>query len=261
MRGKIHEQTSVFHTQGVWPQSSYINYSCLPNCCRSFIGDMQIVRATKDMDVGTELFFTYTDVQTQDYYEDGQKVLEQWGFMCDCALCLSKKSTPREILTRRKTLKENLTALITTAFTTTDVNSMGRRIMRDLENTYPATARKPGSVRIDLIVPYLLLGTMLSGTRPLEAVEMILKALEASGCVITACPRVGHEKPQRPRLQVQQWGSCMAETYPRAFFDLCRYYEAVAPELSIVAKGYAELAYLMVVGEKETFPEAYAEFK
>lgn len=42
---------------GVWILASYINHSCLGNCCRSFIGAMQIVRATEDLPPGTELVF------------------------------------------------------------------------------------------------------------------------------------------------------------------------------------------------------------
>jgi len=42
---------------GIWIISSYINHSCISNCRRSFIGDMQIIRATQDLHADTELVF------------------------------------------------------------------------------------------------------------------------------------------------------------------------------------------------------------
>lgn len=46
-----------YSTCGIWPIASRINHACLSNCRRSFIGNMLLVRATRDMDAGTELFF------------------------------------------------------------------------------------------------------------------------------------------------------------------------------------------------------------
>ncbi|KFY88611.1 hypothetical protein V500_06244 [Pseudogymnoascus sp. VKM F-4518 (FW-2643)] len=53
------EPESAFHSTGIWIQASYINHSCTSNARRSFIGDMMIVRATRDLKKGTELSFWY----------------------------------------------------------------------------------------------------------------------------------------------------------------------------------------------------------
>ncbi len=45
------------HSSGVWAMAAIINHSCLGNCRRSFISDMQIIRAAQDMPSNTELFF------------------------------------------------------------------------------------------------------------------------------------------------------------------------------------------------------------
>lgn len=47
------------HSCGIWINASYINHSCINNCHRTFIGDVMIVRATKDLKANTELRFCY----------------------------------------------------------------------------------------------------------------------------------------------------------------------------------------------------------
>jgi hypothetical protein len=49
-------------SSGLWCQASYMNHACLFNAQRSFIGDMMIVRATKDIPGGTEITIPYVDV-------------------------------------------------------------------------------------------------------------------------------------------------------------------------------------------------------
>ena len=40
---------------GIWLLASLVNHSGVANCIRSFVGDMQIIRATKDLAANTEL--------------------------------------------------------------------------------------------------------------------------------------------------------------------------------------------------------------
>ena len=44
---------------GVWPRCSYFNHACGSNACRSYIADVQFVRATRDIEAGTEVTFWY----------------------------------------------------------------------------------------------------------------------------------------------------------------------------------------------------------
>ncbi|PGH18369.1 hypothetical protein AJ79_00435 [Helicocarpus griseus UAMH5409] len=46
-----------FHSCGIWPIASYINHSCNSNARGAFIGDMMIVRATRDIAANTEITF------------------------------------------------------------------------------------------------------------------------------------------------------------------------------------------------------------
>lgn len=59
-RDAVRETTDKqFHSCGVWPLASYINHSCNSNARRAFIGDMMIVRATRDLAPDEEINFWY----------------------------------------------------------------------------------------------------------------------------------------------------------------------------------------------------------
>ncbi|TVY83563.1 hypothetical protein LSUE1_G003604 [Lachnellula suecica] len=78
-------------TTGIWILASYINHSCNPNCRRSFIGDLQIVRAARDMAANTEIMFPYIDGEEPGTLN--KKLSKGWRFQCDCALC-TDQTTP-----------------------------------------------------------------------------------------------------------------------------------------------------------------------
>ncbi len=58
---------------GLWALISLINHSCIANCERAFIGDMQIVRAANDIEAGSELFIKYHDTAFYESYDEVQK--------------------------------------------------------------------------------------------------------------------------------------------------------------------------------------------
>ncbi|KAB5582423.1 TPR domain protein [Coniochaeta sp. 2T2.1] len=223
------EKDIGYATCGVWYTLSHINHACVSKCRRSFIGDMQMLRAARDMDAGTELFF--------------------W------------KLTPKPVQAKRKILKhELLRAIGTTSPERTDITK-ATRTLEQLEQTYSAAAKKPGAVRFELWEAYFALGiACLVKGRHLEAVDSILKGFEALGFIITASPRRGKVKSQEARLKIDQWGVAM-DVSINAFLHLSDAYQAVAPQLFPVARKYAETAYTIVVGEKETFYDTYPEYK
>ena len=58
---------------GIWTKWSMANHSCVPNSARAHLGDLVIVRATKDIKKGEEIFTSYRN----DYdYEQRQAALE-----------------------------------------------------------------------------------------------------------------------------------------------------------------------------------------
>ncbi|KAF5637125.1 TPR domain protein [Fusarium sp. NRRL 52700] len=239
-------------TSGIWLLASRINHSCVGNCRRSFIGDMQIVRATRDLPADTELFFCYRPPLPFESYQETQKGLNNWGFTCGCELCLSKKATSKSVFQRRKVLSDDLKRLL--GHSGSSNGEKASRIMKALEKTYPTN--NDSAIRLELWATYFALGVHLLENNQLNvAAEMILKGFDALGYSIIACPP--NDIKDRPRLEVERWGMAN-DAVPWAFYNLVHVYHQLAPELCLVAEHYAEISYTMVVGEKETWPELFS---
>jgi hypothetical protein len=50
-------EPTEFGSCGIWTKASYLNHSCVSNARRAFIGNMMVVRATRDLAADTELTF------------------------------------------------------------------------------------------------------------------------------------------------------------------------------------------------------------
>lgn len=100
------------HSSGIWVQASYINHSCISNASRSFIGDLMIVRATTDISQGTEITMSYRTVDWNT--EERQKLMQQqWGFKCNCVLCLADEKTSATDRKNRASLVKETEAILT----------------------------------------------------------------------------------------------------------------------------------------------------
>jgi tetratricopeptide (TPR) repeat protein len=78
---------------GLWVRSAYLNHSCIPNCSRSFIGDMQIIRACRDIEAGEELTHQY--ISPEAILKSRQDLMQKtWEFQCDCDLCTIESKSP-----------------------------------------------------------------------------------------------------------------------------------------------------------------------
>lgn len=92
-------------TKGLWTHASRMNHSCVPNTSRSFIGDILISRAVRDIEAGEELFQNYTSIKAQ--CARRQAAFDGWGFKCTCALCEGEaKSTVEEEEEKTRVLAE-----------------------------------------------------------------------------------------------------------------------------------------------------------
>lgn len=93
--------------KGLWAHSSLMNHSCVPNTMRSFVGDMLICRATRDVKEGEELFQQYVPVKTLVDVRN-EEFKEGWGFECHCGLCEGeRRSSPQKL----EKVKESMLAL------------------------------------------------------------------------------------------------------------------------------------------------------
>jgi len=62
-----------------------------------------VVRATRDMEAGTEITFWYHS-PIINAVADLQKKLDNWGFVCDCAICEDSRATSVTVIAERKKL-------------------------------------------------------------------------------------------------------------------------------------------------------------
>ncbi|KAK7911681.1 hypothetical protein PG985_014162 [Apiospora marii] len=290
--GEIKDRIS-HGTSGIWIMASYLNHSCVGNCRRSFIGDMHIIRATRDIPPGTELFFNYRQGEASTSHAETQRIFKNWGFQCDCALCLAKMATSDGTLKRRKELLSQLKYIVRRSVDPRSIDTQrALAVLEKIESTYETPVRMapstvdPGSAgtppaqiitpRLELWDPYFGLGShLLNMGKKAEAVRVTCKGLEALGFVITATPPsggVGGKSNKKKagnstsdsvsgagQLVVESWGMIVDYVVP-AFLTLFRAYEATVPDLAHKAREYAATAYSMLVGENETFYDEIPEF-
>lgn len=233
-----------------------MNHSCIGNASRSSIGDMQIVRASRDIEEGSELFVSYQDPHEFESYDEAQKRLVTWGFTCECALCLDRKVTSKETMVQRSLLVQDFKQLMDGQVQAADIPN-AQDTLEKLGQTYSAAAKSPGAVRLELSDTYFrLVPDLIPMNRPVDVIEMTLRGLEALGFIISACPPRGDSKTSKPELLIRRWGM-MKPFSICAFLVLHQEYKRIAPQLSPVARMYMEVAYSMVMGEKETILETY----
>ncbi|KAN0087063.1 hypothetical protein V8E54_000751 [Elaphomyces granulatus] len=242
----VTEDEKFFHSCGVWIKASYINHSCLSNVRRSFIGDLQLIHATCDIPADTELTFWYR-VPDGGNHEEMQEELKNWGFECDCAICLDAKKTPK-VLKRRDTLRGDLdTALNASELDVAKVE----RLIAAIGSTYKFPSSQVP--QLTLWTPYLrLIRTFATENQPAKVVALALKGLECLGFVIKgAHPSDSSGIP----FEVVQWG-VMMDYVIEAWIHLRAAYMTLAPHLCQRAEECARLAYKMCIGEDVTFEES-----
>lgn len=233
-----------FDSCGLWPLASYINHSCYSNASRSFIGDMMVVRATRDLAPNTEITFWYQP-------PTGQQVnLEAWGFKCNCVICREIKNPRKSNIQRR----ERLQIVLNKAFDPEKTRTVDEidKVLTLLAETY----RQPATEvpRIILAKPYWFISQYsLINQQSQKAIEFALKSFESLGYIIE-----GGRLPHIPGIPliVRKWG-LMMDHLVGCWMCLSRAYREAAPDLEIQAEGYARITYKICVGEDETFDETY----
>lgn len=229
--------------------TSYINHACNRNAMNAFIGDMTIVRATRDIPANSEVFFGYKKAVLN--YDERQKNLQHWNFKCDCVICQDNRNTKKVTLNARYTLVASANKLLNRRFDESRAVKM-QNIINKLEKTYAQPAHEVPRLGIwDL---YLSLANMSTGKGKFkEAAGFALDALKALGFVVE-----GGSIPHSPGtpLIVKRWGLMVNEVID-CWAILSRAYHLAAPDLVAQADAYAKISYRMCVGEDETFDEQY----
>lgn len=97
------EENAKNASTGLWIRAVYGNHSCSPNANREYTGDLMIVRATRAIKAGEEIFHSYID-PSLDYDARQKALMDTWGFECDCKLCDAQKAEDPAVKKKRKEL-------------------------------------------------------------------------------------------------------------------------------------------------------------
>lgn len=173
----------IAHTKGLWPYASHLNHSCVPNTVRSFIGDMLLSRALRDIEPGEELTQSYTNIKA--HPERRQADFRNWGFQCCCALCDGEANSTEESLERRVKLLVQIEKLANKKPPKGHVPDANIRTMekltRELEEAHEPEIYG-GLPRLMLVYPALWLLQAYKGrNNHAKVVATVLKAMRNFG--------------------------------------------------------------------------------
>ncbi|KAK7972531.1 hypothetical protein PG988_006665 [Apiospora saccharicola] len=260
-----------YYSCGLWALASRINHCCLANCRRSFIGDMLILRATKDLAAGTELFINYCDGPggTPTTGSDVQgKLTRVWGITCQCTLCSTYKDSPPEpLLAEPRRLFEQLVQLLDPSLVRPDfVTDGARSMLRQLENMEELKdlIARLGTAPVPHFEFALFCMDLAYRQKRVEdfsaAAINALRCLELLGFEITAHPFDADIIPSvQNQFLINSWGVAN-DTALRAFELLLEVYGERHPALLSVIRGYGRRLYSMVVGQEATVANDSARF-
>ncbi|KAF2745523.1 hypothetical protein M011DRAFT_479030 [Sporormia fimetaria CBS 119925] len=240
---------------GFWVLPSYINHSCLGNCQRSFIGDLFILRATRDLPKDTELVTPYVLGSGPGFEAQMRKT---WGFTCTCPLCLYTKTLPDEFKSKETKLINSIKCYFPAGgVPASALTSVNKKIIANLLDKLEAIYRRPAKeiprdnlaeLQLAFADDYLL------PTDDTRVIDYLRKSLESVGFVF---------KPgSSPKgFRVVEWGHHEAATV-RTFIKLAEFFlvpstEKRREDVMYFWKECAEMIYKIWVGENETFTRVY----
>ena len=241
------EEDNTYQSDGLWPQASYINHSCNSNAFRAFIGDVMIVRATRDLVQGAEISFWYFNPSRLGTTEL-QKMFRNWDFECDCAICGERKAAAAKCLAKRMTLKERITKTFESSISGKLKVKQVEGYLRQLNKSYQKSAEE---------VPRLLLWTPqlsvakayseFSDDSNIKVLESVAKALVVLGFVTAGLDS------STARFEIIKWGvfdGLLVEAFMLArdaFVGIRAFEDAKRAEV------YARTAFKISVGEDSSF--------
>jgi hypothetical protein len=213
----------------------------MSNAHRAFIGDMMIIRAATDIPANTELTIWYLLPAPENQPMD----FRHWGFECSCTMCVDIKATEPQVLETR--VRQRAQIAMTLEKSSEHSCSRAEVLIDRLTETYTRPLEQV--LRLGLWEPLTLIaGVYDSLMQQNEAREAVVQALTAVGFVLEG----GVEGP----LVVKKWGLAM-DNLVVAWIILWRTLLGVAPESAKLAERYARIAYLICVGEEESFDATY----
>ncbi|KAL2271351.1 hypothetical protein VTJ83DRAFT_722 [Remersonia thermophila] len=239
--------------KGLWVHAAAMNHSCVPNTMRSFVGDVLISRATRDIKAGDELFHQYVPVKSLPDVR-AQQQREGWGFACDCDLCTTEKRCSEGGLARRKELLAAVEKLCNKKLPGRELIPDASiravdKLTKQLEEAHEASIYVEGVPRLTLIYPCnWLVGAHRGRKNHAKVVKYALKVLRNFGFRVPDESEVWD-----PRDLYSQSGNTalMSLHVVKALRRLGEAYEALGhKEMAERSLEAAELGYTMVTGFK-----------
>lgn len=253
---RISENDQAIYANGIWSIASYINHSCVENCNRSFIGDMMIIRATEDLPAGAELRFAYVRMDVTERYEEFQARLAWWDTSCNCYLCKMNKKTPLADMRQRQAHFQSLEELLARSGSV-NVNQ-ARSLLKQIDKTY----KNAGQTKLKLALQrgyHLLAQALQVRDNLVEAMLMLRRVLELEGFILAST--AGHARQNPAVIEIRKWGACCTQISFYAILELFFLGMRIdsipdSPDQMsgvMAMKAYAETAYSIWFGEKDTF--------
>ncbi|KAI2609504.1 SET domain-containing protein [Hypoxylon fragiforme] len=122
---------------GLWIWAAYINHSCVSNVKKEYMGDLMILRATRPITAGEEIFHSYDE--SSDYDDRQSALMITWGFECECALCVVEKADDPAVRKKRRGLVDEVNDFVLREHWTNAKRltiSRARRLVKAIEDTY-----------------------------------------------------------------------------------------------------------------------------
>lgn len=240
------------HSCGIWTHASYINHSCTSSARRAFIGDMMIVRASRDMEAGTEITFWYKSPDALKSAKDLDEAHKHWDFVCGCAMCLDTRATSAAVLRKRQKLTDDVMRAFHFDTPTAPKAELERieRLIDSLSQTYTQPAKD---------VPRLPLWDLqLTMTRIYASQNKVGKTMEFAVKVLTSLGFVivGADSSQT-LFTIVRWGM-LANNLVETFLHIRTAFTAMkARKDSARAEEYAKTTFKILVGEDDSFDATY----
>lgn len=213
---------------------------------------MMIIRTTRDLPAGSELFCWYSMPQE---HECNATYVSRWGFRCRCAICSDKKRTPKAAHLARLEESRNL-ILAAQPKEKPAPKQQTLQAMEDIVSKMERTYfRPPDRVpRLTVYRAYLDIAHRHLHQDPEKAIVAIANFFAALGYVIGG---LHHNSPSPPavvkvKVKVRKWGPAFPWVM-QAWYDLHDACRRVRPHLCAGVEKCARVSYRIIKGEDETF--------
>lgn len=256
------EETLGGNSTGIWLHASYMNHSCLPNTARAFIGDMMIVRATRDIAAGEEILTSYQPAAM--VFPERREKFKLWGFKCDCPLCLIERQLPASAFTDRGRVEKEAKAFIAAnprwhANGTQPVSAAtlteAKDILRRLEATYDKydTLPRMGCVDIDFWLMQAGIAAFAAELSPMLDLASASRMMRDLGYKVNV--RGSGASIDRAN------GVVCPEAGAAAMYNKFAWRQAGKPEAAAAFDELAREVYLAICGAMEGFEERFGHLE